>query len=164
MPITNLLKPEVMKWFEKSLASELYASNFYKHLANQLQRIGMFGAQSYFLKESADELEHYQKLVDYINDMGGVAPVPAVPKMLDPVPNISVALELALETEMELMEQYKKFYSEAEDKYEDCVTATFLIFFLQTQRESVGAYMDLKARLELNPSDLFEFDEFIKEF
>ena len=154
----SLLSAEIKIWLEKSLASELHVSNLYKHIANQLQRLGYFGAQSYFLKESADELSHYQKLSDYCNDMGWVAPVPAVPKMSDKISNISDALEISYEAELDLLNQYKKFYEEAEDKYDDCITATFIIEFLQIQRKSVGEYGDLIAKLNLN-GDIYEFDE-----
>lgn len=162
MPIKSLLSEKVKAEFEKALAAELYASNLYKHIANQLQRIGMFGAQTYYLKESAEELTHYQKIADFINDMGWVAPVPAVPQIQDKIPGIMDALEISYETELSLMEQYKKFYEVAEVN-EDCVTATFLIEFLQIQRKSVGEYGDFIARLNLNPKDLFEFDEFLSE-
>jgi len=160
--VKSLLKPEIQVWFEKSLASELYASNLYKHIANQLQRLGLFGAQKYYLKESAEELTHYQKLADYINDMGWVAPVPAVPKISDSITGILDALEISYETELDLMHQYQKFYSEAEDKYEDCVTATFLIELLQIQRKSVGEYADFIAKFNLK-GDIYEFDEFLGE-
>ena len=156
--VKSLLNNEIKSLLEKALASELYVSNLYKHIANQLQRLGYFGAQSYFLKESADELSHYQKLSDYCNDMGWVAPVPAVPKMSDKISNISDALEISYEAELDLLNQYKKFYEEAEDKYDDCITATFIIEFLQIQRKSVGEYGDLIAKLNLN-GDIYEFDE-----
>ena len=156
--VQSLLSAEIKIWLEKSLASELHVSNLYKHIANQLQRLGYFGAQSYFLKESADELSHYQKLSDYCNDMGWVAPVPAVPKMSDKISNISDALEISYEAELDLLNQYKKFYEEAEDKYDDCITATFIIEFLQIQRKSVGEYGDLIAKVNLN-GDIYEFDE-----
>lgn len=156
--VQSLLSAEIKIWIEKSLSSELYASNLYKHIANQLQRLGYFGAQSYYLKESAEELTHYQKLCDYCNDMGWVAPVPAVPKMTDKISNISDALEISYETELDLLNQYKKFYEEAEDKYEDCITATFIQQFLEIQRLSVGEYGDLIARLALN-GDVLLFDK-----
>lgn len=163
MKVISLLKPEIKKWFEKSLESELYASNLYRHVANQMQRLGYFGAQKYFEKESAEELTHYDKLRDYINDMGDVAPVPAVPKMSDKVETLMDALELAYEFELDLMRQYQKFYEEAEDKYGDCVTASFLIEFMQIQRVSVGEYGDFISRLEKNEKDVFEFDEYLSE-
>lgn len=163
MPIKSLLSKGTMALFTNAISSELYASNLYKHIANQLQRLGYFGAQAYFLKESADELTHYQKLVDYINDMGDVAPLPAVPAIPDKIGNLLDALELAYETELSLLEDYKKFYEEVEDKEKDCVTGTFLIEFLQIQRSAVGEYGDLLARYNLNPNDPFEMDEYLKE-
>lgn len=158
--VTSLLKPEIKAFFDKSVESELYAQNLYRHLANQMQRMGFFGAQSYFLKESAEEGEHYQKIVDYVNDMGAVATVMAVPKITDPILSIQDALELSYETELSLMKQYQDFYEMAEESG-DCVTATFLIEFLQIQRKSVGAYGDFISRLQGNPVDVFEFDDFM---
>lgn len=162
MPVTSLLKPQIKAWINKSIASELYASNLYKHIANQAQRLGLFGVQAFYLKESADELTHYQKLVDYMNDMGDVATVAEVPLMKDKITNIKDALEISYETELSLMNQYQKFYEEAEDGYSDCITATFIIELLQIQRKAVGEYADLIARFELNEKDVFMFDEYMK--
>ncbi len=163
MAITSLLKPDVKKWLDKSVASELYASNLYKHIANQLQRLGFFGTQSFFLKESVEELTHYQKLVDYVNDMGSVASMPNVPAMTEEIKSIMDALTTAYETEVELMKQYQEFYEKAEDDYGDCVTATFIQQFLLIQSKSVGQYGDLISRLSQNPTDVFQFDHFMKK-
>jgi ferritin len=162
MPVTSLLSPAIKALFEKAVESELYASNLYKHIANQMQRLGFFGAQKYFLGESAEELVHYQKLVDYVNDMNDVVLVPEIAMMRDVVNGIGDALVIAYETELGLMNDYREFYKKAEEA-EDCVTETFLIEFLQIQRRSVGEYGDLISRFERNPSDVFEFDEFLGE-
>lgn len=91
--------------------------------------------------------------------MGDVAEIPMLTKMTDQVMNIGDALELAYETEVSLMKQYQTFYEESEEKYKDCVTATFLIEFLQIQRKSVGQYGDLISRYEKNKTDVFQFDK-----
>lgn len=161
--MASLLKPDIKKWLNKSVESELYASNLYKHIANQLQRLGFFGSQKYFLNESAEELTHYQKLVDYTNDMGDVIEIPQIPKITESIKSIKDALKVAYDFELSLMEDYQKFYEEAEDKYSDCITATFIIELLQIQRKSVGDYGDLLARYERNPTDVFEFDEYLGE-
>jgi len=162
MTVTSLLKPEIKKLFEKAIERELYASNLYKHIANQLQRLGYFGSQKYFLKESSEELSHYQKLADYINDLGDVAPIPAISAINEKIGNLGDALEVAYGFELDLMKQYQRFYDEAEDKYADCITATFLIEFLQIQRKSVGEYGDLIAKLNLK-GDVYEMDEYLGE-
>lgn len=161
MPVTQLLSPTALQWFDKSAESEMYAHFLYQYIANQIQRLGLFGAQKYFLKESVDELSHYNILVGYVNDMGGCLGTPAVPKITDSIKNISDALEIAYETELSLLNQYKEFYNTIEE--EDAATAVFLNQFLSIQTKSVGEYGDLIARLSLNPTDVFEFDEYLSE-
>ena len=65
MRVKNLLPAKVKANLDAAIHAELFASNLYKHLANQLQSLGFFGAQKFFLAESASELEHYQLIVDY---------------------------------------------------------------------------------------------------
>lgn len=157
-----LISPEIKNWFEKSAASELYANRLYQYIANQMQRIGLDGAQGFFLRESREEMDHYQKLVDYVNDNGDVLGVPGVDNIDVPVTSISSALDVAYQTELELLDQYEDFYEEAE-KEGDCVTATFIIEYMQIQRKSVGMYGDLKARLSQSPSDIFMFDKYLSK-
>jgi ferritin len=135
---------------DDAVHSELYASNLYKHVANQLQRIGYFGAQKFFLKESADELAHYQLHVDFQNDVGTVAKVPAIEAMNEPIKTLSDAIELGYETELELYENYKDWYEQASS---DPVVQQFLLQFLEFQRKSVGEYGDLLARIQLVDQD-----------
>lgn len=145
----NFLKPETEAMLNKAIHSELFASNLYKNLANQMQRLGFFGAQKYFAGESSSELEHYQKLVDYINDRGSVATVPMIEMMKDKPAGLYDAIEIAFDTEVQLMEDYAKWYTACE-----CViTKQFLLQFLEIQRASVGEYGDLLARLDIAGDD-----------
>ncbi len=129
---------------DDAIHSELYASNLYKHVANRLQKLGYFGAQKFFLAESATELEHYQINVQFQNDVGAVAEVPAIEAMDEPINSLRDALELGYETELQLYEDYKSWYKQASS---DSVVQQFLLQFLELQRKSVGEYGDLIARL-----------------
>ena len=46
----SLLSPEVKAALDEAIHAELYASNLYLHLANQLQRLGYFCAQAFFAR------------------------------------------------------------------------------------------------------------------
>jgi ferritin len=46
----SLLSSEVKAALDEAIHAELYASNLYLRIANQLQRLGYFGAQAFFLK------------------------------------------------------------------------------------------------------------------
>lgn len=143
MPVPNQLTPDVEQILADAVHAELYASHLYKHVANQLQRIGYFGAQKFFLSESADELTHYQKHVEYINDRGSVAKVPALADVADPVDSLGAALQLAYDTEFALQQDYARWYSAV-----DVITQQHLLKFIEIQRKAVGEYGDLLARLD----------------
>ena len=102
-----IISAEHKDMLDDAVHSELYASNLYKHVANELQRIGYFGATKFFLNESADELTHYQRHVEFQNDVGTVAKIPLVEAMTDSIKTLSDAVELGYETEVELYNNYK---------------------------------------------------------
>jgi len=143
MLVKSLLSDKIKDLLQKSIESELYASNLYKHLSNQMQRLGFFGMQKYFLDESADELTHYQKIVDFINDNGDVAMMPKVDAVKDKIGSIGDALQVAYETELDLLNQYKNFYSQC--LVEDVTVAIFLEQYITIQINSVGEFGDLIA-------------------
>jgi ferritin len=145
-----IISASLKAMLDEAIYSELYASNLYKHIANEVQRLGYFGTQKFFLRESAAELEHYQLNVNFQNDVGAVAKVPAIDAMNEPIKTLSDAIELGYETELELYENYKGWYSEAEG---DPVVQQFLLQFLELQRTSVGEYGDLLSRIQLVDQD-----------
>ena len=142
----SLLSDDIKAMLDEAAHAELYASNLYRYMANQLQRLGYFGAQKFFLAESASELEHYQLHANYQNDSGAVAPVPAIEAMDEPVKSLRDAIETAYATEFQLEKDYSRWYSACQN---DPVTAEFLRQFLTIQRKSVGEFGDLIARLEI---------------
>lgn len=164
MLIKSLLSASLKKGLQDALEMELYQSNLWKHIANNLQRLGFFGGQKYFLKESAEELTHYQINVDFQNDMGACADMPKIDSIKDSVTCIEDALLIGYEMELEVYNLYKKIYEQAEE--EDCVVAQFYLQFLQIQREAVGFYGDLISRYNKcgkNEAAILEFDEYLSE-
>lgn len=141
----NLLPKPIETMLQEAVQSELYASHLYKSLANQLQRIGYFGAQKHFLSEAADELEHYQKLADFLNDMGSIAQLPALDPIMDKVATLTDAMEIAYETELQLGKDYERWYKAASDMP---LVQQALLFFLEQQRTSIGEYGDWLSRLD----------------
>lgn len=145
--LKSLLKPNVESILNDAISEELHASHLYRHLSAQCQRLGLFGASKYFKSESADELEHYQFIVDYINDRGSVAKTPDIASVTDKVNTLESALTIAYNKELSLGIKYDEWYEQIED--EDPTTARFLLQFLEVQQRSIGEYGDLLARLKL---------------
>jgi ferritin len=162
--VKNLLSPSMKKGLQKAIYAELYQSNLWKHVANNLQRLGYFGGQKYFLAESAEELTHYQILVDFINDMGDVADVPKIDAIEDEIDSLASALQVAYDMELDVYNQYKKLYKEAEE--EDCAVGIFLQQFVTIQVKAVGTYGDLISRYNrcgTNEAAILEFDRYLSK-
>lgn len=162
--VKNLLSPSMKRGLQKAIYAELYQSNLWKHIANQLQRLGFFGGQKYFLAESAEELTHYQIFVDFINDMGDVADVPKIDAIEDEIDSMAAALQVAYDMELDVYNQYKKLYEEADE--EDCAVGIFLQQFVTIQLKAVGAYGDLISRYNrcgTNEAAILEFDRYLSK-
>ena len=161
--LKSLLSPAMKKGMQDAVYAELYQSNLWKSLANQLQRLGLFGSQKYFLAESAEELTHYQMHVEFMNDMGDCAELPKIDAIKDKVTDIGDALEIGYNTELDVYNQYKDFYQQAED--EDVSVAQYILQFIEIQRKAVGHYGDLlaKYRIAEQTKEILEFDQHISE-
>lgn len=144
-----MISAESKRMLDDAIYLEMSQSNLWKHIANHMQRAGYFGAQKYFLKESAEELEHYQLIVEFQNDVGAVAIVPEIDKQTGAYDTLNKAIEQAYKTEADVYADYKRFY----DKESDPVVKQFLLQFLEIQRKAVGIYGDLLARLEVAGTD-----------
>lgn len=163
MSVKSLLSPSMKKGMQEAVYIELYQSNLWKSLANQLQKLGYFGSQKYFLAESAEELTHYQMHVEFMNDMGDCADLPKIDAITDKITDIGGALEVGYNIEMDVYKQYKDFYKKAED--EDVSVAQYILQFIEIQRKAVGHYGDLLAKYKIAEStkELLEFDQHIQD-
>ena len=161
--LKSLLSASMKKGMQDAVYIELYQSNLWKSLANQLQRLGYFGSQKYFLAESAEELTHYQMHVEFMNDMGDCADLPKIDAITDKVGDIGDALEIGYNIELDVYKQYKDFYKKAED--EDVSVAQYLLQFVEIQRKAVGHYGDLLAKYKVaeTTKEILEFDQHISD-
>lgn len=142
----ELLDKGCVKKFEKAIEFELGHFYLYKRLANIMQGMGYFGAQKYFLAESAEEDTHYQKHIDFLNDYGVAPKLPTLAPETEEIASLMDALVSAFENELDLLKFYRELAKEEGEEYPEI--GAYLNFFLDTQREHVGFYGDMIARLE----------------
>jgi|688.fasta_scaffold773092_2 ferritin len=129
-----------------AVEQELYASNFYKYAATCCQRMGYFGAQKFFEKESADEIEHYYMHRDFLNDRGDEADMPAIEEVDFPKDDsLEGIVDMALKMEKDLGDYYNKKYFATKD----ASVQVHLMKFVDIQTKAVGEYLDLMARISL---------------
>lgn len=156
---TLLSKSEMLK-IDDAAQKELEVSNFYKHLANQLQGIGYFGSAKFFANESGEESKHYQLWADFVNDRGGVLDVPEVQGYAVEIDMLKSAFEAYYEKEKELGDFYNEWYMSTKD----AAVHQRLIFFVETQTKSIGEAGDFLATLEQCGDDKAALLLFDKQF
>lgn len=153
----QLISDSSLSIIDEAIHAELSASHLYKHLANQCQRLGLFGAAKYFKKESDSELEHYQKHADFLNERGAVATLPTIEGIEDGIGGLMDALKTALDTEIDLGEQYADWY--AKIALTDPITGQHLLRFIEIQRVSIGEYTDWIQRLTIAKDNVILIDQ-----
>lgn len=146
-----LLDTACVQKFEKACKYELLHAQTYRHLASQMQGVGYFGAQKFFLAEIPEEQSHFEKHIDFLSDMGVTISIPQIPAMTEKVKTLKGALEMAYSTELDLLEYYREMVKEEGLEYAEILQ--HLMFFVKTQRQTVGEYGDLIARLDLVADD-----------
>lgn len=158
---TQIIESSIASMLMDALEKEMLASHTYRHFATKMQMMGYFGTQSFYLNESNDELTHFQKLVDFLNDVGFEAEMPAIQSIDADASSLMASFKSAFDMERDLLNLYVDIY-----KMNDPITQEVVLGFIKIQRKAVGEYADLIARLEIikdDPCGLLIFDQEMKQ-
>ena len=145
----KILTEKDLKGINGGVAKEMLHHLSYLLLANCMQKAGYFGFQKLFLRESAEELEHYQKHVNFVNDIGDMAIMPSSFDLPSVVKTPVEAVKTAMDLEFALLDYYDNLYSSSDTS----IVKTHLKFYIDTQVEAVGYYKDLMTRIKASEDD-----------
>ena len=140
-----LIDQDCINKFVKAIQFELGHEYLYRFLSNAMGAAGYFGAAAYFLAESKEEGEHYQKHINFLNDLGALPELPVLNPKVGPVTTMEYAIKMAYTNELGLLNYYKDMYNTEMMKPE---ITEHLLFYIKTQRDAVGFYGDILATFE----------------
>ncbi|EDX17783.1 soma ferritin [Drosophila simulans] len=158
-----LMRQNFAKSCEKKLNDqinmELKASHQYLAMAYHFDRsdISSPGMHRFFLKASAEEREHAEKIMTYMNKRGGLIILSSVPQPLPCFANSLDALKHAMKMELEvnkhLLDLHALAGKEADPNLCDFIEANFL----QEQVDGQKILADYISQLEKAQSQVGEF-------
>lgn len=140
------LSPEISEMLSVKINDEYSAHYFYAQVANYCENVGYLKAAEYFKKESAEELEHSQKLQKYLTDWN-VQPDLKPIKSPEQVNGLVDIIEKAYKMEYALYSEYEEI--SAKIFKDDICTFDFLQEFRTIQRLAVAGYSTLLNMLDL---------------
>jgi ferritin len=129
-----MLSQNIQKLLNDQINKELYSSYLYQGIANYYGERGLHGFKSWFNKQAKEELEHAEKINNYLIDEGAHVVLNAVAYDERNFKDNKEPLDLQLEHEKFVTASINNIY-EASIKENDHRTALFLNWFISEQAE-----------------------------
>jgi len=146
-----LLSNKYVFELEKRIEGELTAELMYRQLCACMQQLGYFGAAKFFLEEANSEVEHYQKIIDFCNDLGVLPNYTGATRTMNDINTFEDAFKVAYDAELNLLNEYKNLSNmSCNDEY---AVFYFSQEFVKHQVKSVGEYGDLLATISVAQND-----------
>jgi ferritin len=137
-----LLKQSIVDAINKQVVEEFTASLQYLAIALYFDSETLPQLSSFFHAQATEEHGHAMKMLQYLNDAGAKAMVPATRELKNYFETAEEAVELALNQELKVTEQINCLVDLAADE-KDHLTRQFLQWFVTEQLEEVSSMTDL---------------------
>ncbi len=137
-----LISKALNKAMNEQIGSELGASNQYIKIASYFDSEQLPELSAFFFRQSDEERMHAMKFVHYILEAGGEVDIPAIGATTKEINSAEVAVQLALDWEMEVTRQINALMDLA-IKESDHIAQNFLRWFVDEQLEEVSTMDEL---------------------
>lgn len=131
----NLLSEELKPLFEQKIALETYNSNLYLKIANFLSTLGLSKLSQYFKTQSADEISHRDKFVDFASARNCPVEILGVDAITENFSTLKEIAEVYLQRELETTKFITRMAFKAFEE-EDLITYEFLINEMISEQKS----------------------------
>ena len=105
------LSDEMIKLLSAQAVNELYNSNVYASMANNLDVLGYKNSASYMRNQSKEEREHFEKIIEYLTNRNCKVALDEVPVIQNEYIEVVEAFVDAQTLEFTTTEEWKKIYS-----------------------------------------------------
>ena len=152
------LSTKMKKALNDQIALESGASNTYLAMASWAEVTGYHGAAKYFYAQSDEERTHMLKIVQYVNNLGVQAQIPAIKAPQGSYKSLEASFKLALKNEQNVTKAIHKMVEIAQ-KEKDHSTYTFLEWFIDEQVQEETKFEDILQKFDLIGRDKLAITE-----
>ena len=157
------ISAKMKKALNDQVAMEAYASNYYLSMASWCELTGYDGSAKQLYQQAEEERMHMQKIIQYLNEIGVGATVPAVKQPPSSFKTLESIFKTALKNEQAVTTSFNKMVDLAQ-KDKDHATFTFLQWFVNEQVEEEKKMETILQKFDLLGRDkiaVYEVDKII---
>ena len=159
-----MLSPTIEKALNNQVKIEANSSHLYLAMASWPETKGLNGTAQFLYKHSDEERMHMLKLVQYINERGGIAEIPALEKPEASFESLNAVFQKLLEHEIMVTGEINKVVEICLNE-KDYTTHNFMQWYVAEQIEEEALARTIMDKLHLIGNDkggLYLFDRDIQ--
>ena len=159
-----MLKKEIESALNAQILIEAESSQIYLAMASWAETQGLGGTAQFLYKHSDEERIHMLKLVQYVNERGGKAVVPALPKPGEEYESLNNLFQMLLDHEVMVSNEINNLV-EICLQQKDYTTHNFMQWYVSEQIEEEAVVRTILDQLNLigdDKSGLYHFDRDLK--
>jgi len=148
----SMLSEKTQAILNEHIAMELEAAQIYKAMYSWCEYKGYLGAANYFSLHYKEEVEHMDKIYQYMLDRIALPKTPQVKAVSNKFSNFREVIKKALEHEIYVEESYKKSLDKVWSE-RDHTTFEFLQWYVDEQVDEVAGFSNILDRLDIAGND-----------
>ncbi|ASN85485.1 non-heme ferritin [Pectobacterium versatile] len=160
-----MLKKEMIQKLNEQLNLEFYSANLYLQMSAWCGDKGFEGASSFLKTHSQEEMQHMQRLFDYLDDTGSLPVLGAIAAPPIDFDSLADVFKLTYEHEQLITAKINELAHEAM-ALQDYSTFNFLQWYVAEQHEEEKLFrsiLDKLALVKASEGGLFFIDQDLKK-
>ncbi len=156
-----MLTTDMTQRLNQQINLEFYSSNLYLQMSAWADHQGFEGAATFLKLHAAEEMQHMQKLFDYVLETGGQPLLGQIDAPQSDYKNLREVFEITLAHEKEITQAINELVATAFDN-KDFSTFNFLQWYVAEQHEEENLFHGIIDKMDLlgdDPKHLFFIDK-----
>jgi ferritin len=161
-----MLSKKIEKALNGQIEVEASSSQYYLAMASWAETHGLNGVSKFLYQHSDEERFHMLKLIKYVNERGGNAVVPALPKPPEEFDSLNAIFQSLFDHEVKVTREINSVVELCLEE-KDYTTHNFMQWYVAEQIEEEALAADLLDKLKLIGNDkggLYLFDRDLETF
>lgn len=155
-----MLSQSMLSRLNTQINLEFYSSNLYLQMSAWADNQGLAGSAAFLKSHAAEEMQHMQKLYDYVLETGGMPILGTIEAPKSDYTNLREVFEIILAHEKEITVAINDLVALSFDN-KDFSTFNFLQWYVAEQHEEENLFQSVIDKMDLlgdDPKNLFFID------